>query len=158
MKPYAALAGQIEQTLVDLTGVVNRVDELLKQARQTSDRAYLEAAALYLHSFYSGVEQIFVEIARQVDEDVPAHENWHKVLVLQMAAEIPAVRPAVIGVATRHCLDEYRAFRHVVRNVYTFNVNPNRITDLAVSLQSCHEAVQQDLRNFRQFLLDVSSG
>ena len=38
MKSYAALVGQIDQTQVDLTGVVNRVDELLKQARQTSDR------------------------------------------------------------------------------------------------------------------------
>jgi len=158
MKPYTALAGQIEQTMIDLDGLVNRVDELLKQARQTSDRAYLEAAALYLHSFYSGVEQVFVEIARQVDEDVPAHENWHKVLVLQMAAELPAVRPAVIGITTRYCLDEYRAFRHVVRNVYTFNLNPNRIADLALNLQTCYEAVQKDLQNFKQFLLDVPPG
>ena len=156
MRQYTALVGQVEQTLVDLAGVVNRVNELLKQARQTSDRAYLEAAALYLHSFYSGVEQIFVEIARNVDEDVPAHENWHKVLALQMSAEIPTVRPPVISVETRYCLDEYRAFRHVVRNVYTFNLNPNRITELAAGLPACYEAVQQDLRSFKQFLLDVS--
>ena len=78
--------------------------------------------------------------------------------VLQMAAELPAVRPAVIGITTRYCLDEYRAFRHVVRNVYTFNLNPNRIADLALNLQTCYEAVQIDLQNFKQFLLDVPPG
>jgi hypothetical protein len=34
----------------------------------------------------------------------------------------------------------------------------DRITDLALSLQSCYEAVQQDLQNFKQFLLDISPG
>jgi hypothetical protein len=49
-----------------------------------------------------------------------------------------------------------RAFRHVVRNVYTFNLNPNRITELAADLPACYEAVQQDLMRFRQFLLNLS--
>jgi hypothetical protein len=156
MSRYTALAGQIEQAWADLEGVGRRVDELLAQARQTSDRAYLEAAALYLHTFYSGLEQLLVEIAREIDESVPAHENWHTALLRQMSAEMPSRRPAVIRTISRRCLDEYRSFRHVVRNVYTFNLNPNRITELAADLPACYEAVQQDLAQFRQFLLDLS--
>jgi hypothetical protein len=156
MSRYTALAGQIEQAWADLNGVGRRVDELLVQARRTSDRAYLEAAALYLHTFYSGLEQLFVEIAREIDESVPAHENWHTALLRQMSAEMPSRRPAVISATSRGCLDEYRSFRHVVRNVYTFNLNPNRITELAAGLPACYEAVQQDLAQFRQFLLDVA--
>jgi hypothetical protein len=156
MNQYTALAALIEQTVVDLKDVDRRVNELLTQAKQSSDRAYLEAAALYLHTFYSGVEQIFVEIAREIDAAVPTHESWHKAMLMQMSAEIPNVRPPVLAVETRHCLEEYRAFRHVVRNVYTFNLNPNRIAELAAMLPACYQAVQQDLAQFRQFLLSVS--
>jgi hypothetical protein len=156
MSHYAALAAQIEQAVIDLAGVDKRVNELLTQARQSSDRAYLEAAALYLHTFYSGVEQIFVDIAREIDENVPAHENWHMALLRQMAAEVPTRRPPVITIDSRHCLDEYRAFRHVVRNVYTFNLNPNRIAELADGLPACYQAVQHDLEQFRRFLLAMA--
>ncbi|MFN2131705.1 MAG: hypothetical protein ACK2VD_14340 [Anaerolineae bacterium] len=41
-------------------------------------------------------------------------------LLEQMAAEVPSVRPALISGETRQLLDEYRGFRHVVRNVYAF--------------------------------------
>ena len=156
MSQYAALVGQIEQALEDLEGVDRRVNDLLTQAKRSADRAYLEAAALYLHTFYSGVEQIFVDIARQIDEAAPTHEGWHKALLLQMAAELPAVRPPVITIQTRRCLDEYRAFRHVVRNVYTFNLNPNRIMELAAALPDCYQAVKRDLANFSQFLLQAT--
>jgi len=50
---------------------------------------------------------------------MPAGEHWHQLLLEQMASEIGGVRPAVISDATRQALDEYRGFRHVVRNVYT---------------------------------------
>jgi len=75
MSQYTALAAQIDQAMVDLKGVDQRIDELLTQAKTTSDRAYLEAAALYLHTFYSGAEQIFVEIAREIDGTVPEHDR-----------------------------------------------------------------------------------
>ncbi len=157
MSRYAALVGQINQTLADLAGVDQRVVDLLGQAKQSSDRAYLEATALYLHTFYSGLEQIFVDIAREVDGSVPTHEAWHKALLTQMAAEIPAIRPPVLATPTRYCLDEYRAFRHVVRNLYTFNLNPNRITELATELPACYATVVRDLTQFTQFLLAVSA-
>jgi hypothetical protein len=40
-----------------------------------------------------------------------------------MAVEIELVRPAVISKETRNTLDEYRGFRHIVRNVYSFNLS-----------------------------------
>jgi len=156
MSQYAALVGQIKQALEDLEGVGQRVNDLLTQAQRSPDRAYLEAAALYLHTFYSGVEQIFIDIAREIDEATPTHEGWHKALLRQMAAELPAVRPPVITIETRRCLDEYRGFRHVVRNVYTFNLNPNRIMELATALPDCYQAIKRDLADFSQFLLRAS--
>jgi hypothetical protein len=41
-----------------------------------------------------------------------------------MATEIPQVRPAVISEAIYKQLDDYRGFRHDVRNVYTYKFDP----------------------------------
>ena len=38
------------------------------------------------------------------------------------------IRPAVIGPESASALDELRRFRHLVRNVYTFNLVPEKMT------------------------------
>lgn len=69
-----------------------------------------------------------------------------------MGVEIPSVRPAVLRRGTRDCLDEYRRFRHVVRNVYAFVFDRARLKELAQGLPDCFEALFHDLRLFQQFL------
>jgi uncharacterized protein YutE (UPF0331/DUF86 family) len=69
-----------------------------------------------------------------------------------MSAEIPAVRPAVISTGTRDCLEEYRGFRHIVRNVYTFNLRPARLQELTSELLDCYRLVAHDLEQFSELL------
>ena len=44
-----------------------------------------------------------------------------------MTKEVPGIRPAVISTETGTRLDEYRWFRHVVRNVYTHRFDPTKL-------------------------------
>jgi hypothetical protein len=69
-----------------------------------------------------------------------------------MSQEVAGVRPRVIVDETRRCLEEYRSFRHVVRNVYAFNLRPARLHELVAGLQRCHEAITADLAAFTAFL------
>jgi len=73
-----------------------------------------------------------------------------------MSAEIPDARPPVIARDTRYCLDEYRGFRHVIRNVYTFNLRPSRVQELATDLPKCFAAVRHDLTRFAVFLRQLA--
>ena len=73
-----------------------------------------------------------------------------------MSAELKDIRPAVISRETRRCLDQYRGFRHVVRNVYTFTLFPTRMTELVEHLPDCHAAVAADLAEFARFLNSVN--
>ena len=152
MKEYSALAGRIRQALADLGRVVERAEELMDKAQQTGDDGYLDGVALNLHGFYAGVERIFEDIARGTGEGVPVGPEWHRDLLLQMSAAIDEIRPAVIRLETRYCLDEYRGFRHVVRNVYTFNLRPARLQELTSELRPCYDAVARDLEAFADFL------
>ena len=69
-----------------------------------------------------------------------------------MSADFPRVRPAVLQLTSRACLDEYRGFRHVIRNVYTFKLNPTRLQELVHLLADCYDALVGDLMTFCQFL------
>jgi hypothetical protein len=152
MTAYTVLGGRVRQALADLERVVDRAEELLGKAQQSGDDGYLDGVALNLHGFYAGVERIFEDIARTMDEALPAGPDWHRDLLLQMSAAIDGVRPAVIGQGVRHCLEEYRGFRHVVRNIYTFNLRPSRLQELAQDLRPCYESLLDDLSTFLRFL------
>lgn len=157
MKNYAALSGRIQQQRADLQLVVERAAALLEKAKRSGDDGYLDGAALNLHGFYTGIESILEDIARTVDGGVPQGADWHKRLLLQMSAEIQEIRIPVIRQETRHCLEEYRAFRHVVRNVYTFNFRFSRIEELVSGVQSCFETVFEDLSHFSLFLKKIDT-
>ncbi len=157
MSAYPALSGRITTTLQELQTVVNRIGQLSQKALQTNDDGYWDGVALNLHSFYGGVERIFEDIARTVDGSVPDGPGWHANLLLQMASEVANSRPAVIRPEARLCLDEYRGFRHVVRNVYAFNLRPERIKELSDGLPGCWKAICEDLQIFTEFLNAVQS-
>jgi hypothetical protein len=156
MKEYVALASRIRESLVELETAVNRAVHLKNKAETSRDDDYWDGVALNLHSFYTGIEQIFEDIARTVDQSVPEGAQWHRDLLLQMSAELKDTRPAVIERTTRHCLDEFRGFRHVVRNVYTFQLHIERVATLAGTVATCFGLVQQELTDFSFLLEEIS--
>ena len=114
------LAARIRDELAEIEQVQWRIEAGWQRVQRSGDDYYLDGVALNLHGFYSGLERIFELIATRVDDTKPTGENWHQALLVQMTTEIPGVRPAVISESSHSQLDEYRGFRHVVRNVYTF--------------------------------------
>jgi hypothetical protein len=152
---YAALVGRMSQSLMDLDRVVDRAELLMKKAKVSGDDGFLDGVALNLHGFYAGVERIFEDIARTVERSAPSGSGWHYDLLLQMAADVSSIRPPVITSETRHCLDEYRGFRHVVRNVYTFNLRFSSLEYLCERLRLCFRQVKRDLQDFSQYLNDT---
>ena len=87
-----------------------------------------------------------------IDGSKPAGENWHQALLEQMSIEMPGIRPAVISDVTREQLDDYRGFRHIVRNVYTFNFDPVKVERLVVKAPSLFARIQTELLAFAKFL------
>lgn len=155
--PYHALAGRLEQILQDIERVIQRMGQLLSKARQTGDDGYLDGVALNLHSFYAGMESCFEDIARTVDGGLPAGTNWHQELLQQMAADMKKLRPPVIKRETRDCLDEYRAFRHLVRNIYAFNLKSDRLESLADNAVDCFMSARLDMEEFISFLRELDT-
>ena len=148
------LAERIRGELDDLDLVVCKVQRAWKQSliQVEQQDLLLDSVALNLHSIYSGLESLFELIARNIDQSLPSGNTWHRLLLDQMSKEIPPCRPAVISSSTKISLDEYRRFRHVVRNIYTMNILPDRLEKLIVQLPDTWETIRQELNAFADFL------
>ena len=133
---------------------INNIRDLALRRWQKAlrDEDYLGSVAFDLHSFYQGVERIFEAFAKSIDRTVPSGDRWHKRLLVQMTEEIPGIRPAVISEETRTALDSYRTFRHLARNIYTFNLDAKRIRSLVENLPDAVEKVCKDISVFIAFL------
>ena len=79
---------------------------------------HLTAVASGIEHAYSGMEQAFKIIAAEIDGAVPTGEDWHARLCALMFTPVPGRRPAVLPGALCSDLDDLRAFRHRVRNLY----------------------------------------
>ena len=156
---YRVLTERLRSELQSLERVVGRAEGALSRAVQRpEDQEYLiAAAALDLHGFYVGLERLFEMIATEIDGGLPKGSRWHRDLLEQMSLAIREVRPAVILPETRDALIEYLQFRHVVRNVYSFDLEAERLAELVQGLRSAFELSQHDLLVFTEFLEELSN-
>ena len=69
-----------------------------------------------------------------------------------MTKEVPGIRPAVISTETGTRLDEYRRFRHGVRNVYTYSFNPAKLGKLVRAAPELFARTKPELLAFAAFL------
>ena len=154
---YLILAERILHEMDELTRVIGRAERAIKAARQrTEDQDLLiDSAALNLHDFYAGLERIFQNISTTVDGELPTGANWHRQLMHQMQYDLPALRPPVLSPAIIDTLDEYRRFRHVVRNIYAFEFKPEQIERLVNQLLVMFPQLREELIVFTDFLRQV---
>ncbi len=153
-KAYQVLSQRIRQELIELEKVVNRTNRAIEAVYNNEENQdlFLDSVALSLHDFYTGLERIFSQIATTVDQTIPSGKNWHRELLKQMGKAIENLRPPILSAITIEQLDEYRRFRHVVRNVYGFEFEMTRIEPLVNSLEQCFTNVKNELLDFVQIL------
>lgn len=144
------IANRIRREISELEKIREHAGRRWQKA--SGDEDYLGSVAFDLQGFYEGVERVFETIAKSIDRSVPAGEKWHKMLLEQMTNEVSGIRPAVISTETREALNNFRMFRHLAHNIYTFNLDPRRIKTLIEQLSGAVALVCRDLSVFADFL------
>jgi len=122
--------------------------DLLERAREnTPDVVEITAMASILHSFYNGLENIFLAVAKGIDKDVPSGGQWHRDLLEQMTRATP-IRNPVLTDETSVQLDEYMGFRHFYRHSYSFFLNWERLELLVTPLPEIWEQAKDEIQQF----------
>jgi hypothetical protein len=94
---------------------------LTKCIAEVPDAIEVSALAAMLHSFYTGVENIFKRVTVSSDEKLPKGEMWHRQL-LDAMTQLAAMRKAAISESLRQTLRAYLDFRHTFRQAYSFEL------------------------------------
>lgn len=96
-------------------------------------------------------------IALELDGGALGGDAWHAELLRQMALDVPDVRPSVLQQDTAARLDEYRKFRHRIRNIYATNLDPVRMAHLVTDLVSLWPQIHRELIVFNRFLHELAN-
>ena len=146
----------------DLTREARRLEQLVEsllelESRLGSNSETVEAAALRLHSFYTGVERMLLLVSRVVNGGTPSRgEGWHRRLLERMAMPTDT-RPAVLQEGTQRDLQEYLRFRHLVRNLYADELRAEPIQRLVKQLKDTWPKLSADIAAFQSWLTTIAN-
>src|SRR4051812_7684446 len=94
--------------------------DLLERARhETPNLIEVTALASILHSFYHGLESIFLFVAKDLDQHTPTGSQSHRELLAQMT-QPTLLRTRVLSPELIQSLAAYLNFRHFYRHSYSF--------------------------------------
>ncbi|MGB9660466.1 MAG: hypothetical protein ACPL5F_00420 [Moorellaceae bacterium] len=148
------LKSRIHQELYNLQCLKEELKETLKPYRNKpiKNTTLLRALGSILHDFYSGVEKIFLHIAKEIDQAAPKSETWHRLLLEQMTLNLERCRPPVITRQMAQELEVYLSFRHRFRNLYGFELNWERMQALVLNMPHTVEKFSQEIHSFLELL------
>ncbi len=105
------------------------------------------AIGYLLHNFYSGCENMFRRIAAFFENDIGT-DTWHADLLRRMKLNVEGYRPAVIDDELYRLLQDFRGFRHVFRNAYSFELDWERERLVALRFETTLSLVREQVAAF----------
>lgn len=130
MSPEEAVARRLRAEIENELERLARLRRDAAGAPSTDDPYAIRARGSILHDLYNGIERIFERIADELDGGLPRGDAWHQQLLRSMTLEIRGVRPPVITPELEAALRDFLGFRHLFRNIYGGELDPERVAPL----------------------------
>lgn len=148
------LIERISEGYTRVEGAIRLIKEAL-QSLEDAPAQYRRSIeieiARYLYDFYKQLENIFERIAREVDQTMPAGEEWHKALLQQMT-EPRTTRAPVLSQETCAELQELLGFRHVFIYIYGAELDYEQMLKNAQRVNQVFPNVSKELDVFIAYL------
>lgn len=153
MQQYELCIKEIETEIDLIDELLSSHNILLEKTKSASlSRIEISATATVLHSFYNGIENIFLRIANRLDNKIPSSEFWHKELLEQMKEKYPEREP-VISYNLCEKLKLYLGFRHFFRHSYAFQFNWEKLNELVMELVDTYNQFKEEIGRFKKRLI-----
>ncbi len=143
------LQAEIKDRISAIEELYQRLDQLGASATEPAQNI---AIGYYLHVLYGLFENLFEQIAEIFGNRIADKSRWHSHLLKRMTLDVMPIRPAVISQETYVCLNELRGFRHLFRNAYLLQFDPERLNIVLRYADELRSVYRTDLEEFLSFL------
>ena len=134
---------------------ISQLDKLIGDAKPLFDLCKLRepdfieisAAALVLHSFYNGIENILILIIKHYEGNLSNSNKWHMEL-LDKAFVPNENMKQIINNDLKETTEEYLKFRHFVRHTYGFKLKFEQMEDLLNGIDVFWQKIKENIINF----------
>lgn len=142
------LSKQLAVELEQLTRLIEVHRPLLDKCENVPPTEIeLSALAAMLHSFYTGIENIFKRACVELGGTLPAGAAWHRELLDSMS-EPNEFRGNLISKDMGRRLEEYLKFRHVFRQAYSFQLQWEKLSALVLGCEDTLRSLDEELSLF----------
>lgn len=130
---------------------ISEIDTLLEKSHvlvslcTAREPDFIEAVAVggVLHSFYNGLENIFVLIAKTLGFDFKSSPQWHRNLVDFMFAQPNFLTPDL-----RLRMTEYMGFRHFFRHAYGCTIKWEKCSHLFLGMADFWAKIKESVNAY----------
>lgn len=130
---------------------ISQLDELLNKSEvlislcKNKEPDFVEITAIggILHSFYNGLENIFVLIGKSLNFDFKSSHQWHRNLVDFMFAQ-----DVFLPSDLRMRLTEYMGFRHFYRHTYGYTIKWEKCSHLFLELPNFWQTMKTAIEGY----------
>ena len=135
---------QIDKLLAD-------TEPLIKLAKnKTPDRIESAALALFLHSFYGGIENLMKLYFKDRFGKLPTKKDWHKELLNSCFDDFN--QRALFNEDLRDTLEDYLKFRHFIRTNYNYKIKWEKMEHLVININDVWELIKKTLISYITYL------
>jgi HepT-like protein len=136
----------------DLQAIEQVYLKLAGQSETAKDDEQAIVTGYYLHNLYNAFENIFQRVAEAFENDISDKAQWHAQLLRRMTLDIEGVRPRLLSDEAYQCLDELRRFRHLFRNMYTADLDSERLRLVWNEARRLQSLYRVDIERFLIYL------
>lgn len=115
---------ELQAQLSEIDAIYGKIEA---RSRQQGEAA-IESLGYQLHNLYCAFEDLFKIVAAEFENHIEDKSRYHSELLKRMTMTIEGVRPPFISHAMYVLLDTVRAFRHVFRHAYSYELDQRKIT------------------------------
>lgn len=132
---------------------VRRIFTKIEDRRHREGEANLESLAYQLHNLYCAFEDLLKIVDNFFANHIEESASYHRALLWRMKMHLEGVRPAFLSEASYKLLDSLRAFRHVFRHTYSYELDAKKVSLVVEDALKLKELYQEEINRFlEQFL------
>ena len=131
---------------------IERIFERIEERRRGEGEANLESLAYQLHNLYCAFEDLMKIVADFFENHIDDSAHYHSALLWRMKMPIEGVRPALLSETSYKLLESLRAFRHVFRHAYSYEIDPKKLALVVEDALKLRGLYQRDIDRFLEQL------